>query len=73
MINKQFEDSEKFFSIFRESKIDCLVMPGFAVPPVKHGHSRYLLYGAVYTFLLNVLDLPSSAIPVTLVRKDEEE
>lgn len=73
MVNKQFEDTEKFFSILRDSKVDCIVLPGFAVPPVKHGHSRALMYACIYTFLLNILDLPSAALPVTLVREGEEE
>ena len=72
MINKQFEDSEKFFASLTKERVDCIVMPGFAVPPVKHGHSRSLAYACLYTFLFNVLDMPSAAIPVTLVQTGED-
>ena len=72
MINEQFADSQKFFDSLTSAKVDCLVMPGFAVPPVKHGHSRSLAFACLYTFLFNILDLPSAAIPVTLVKKGED-
>lgn len=72
MINKQFADTEKFFAHLNEAKVDCIVLPGFAVPPLKHGHSRSLVYACVYTFLFNVLDMPTAALPVTLVREGED-
>lgn len=72
MINKQMQDSQAFYDLYAKHNIDCIVMPGFAVPAVKHGHSQKLGYTCLYTFLFNVLDMPVAAIPVTLVRKDEE-
>lgn len=72
MINKQFSDSQSFFNELVNAKVDCLILPGFAVPAVKHGHSQQLAYSCLYTFLFNVLDMPTAAIPVTLVEPGEE-
>ena len=72
MINQQFSDSQLFFEAFTSRKLDCIVLPGFAVPPVKHGHSQELACSCLYTFLFNVMDMPTAALPVTLVRSGEE-
>ena len=72
MINEQFAETQKFFDIIVEAKLDCIVLPGFAVPAVKHGHSKSLQFACLYTFLMNILDMPTAAIPVTLVEKGED-
>lgn len=72
MINRQYADSESVFKAILDARLDCVVFPGFAVPPVKHGHSRSLLMSVMYTFLHNVLDMPSAAVPVTLVLPGED-
>lgn len=71
-INHQFMDSEMFFKKMTDMKLDCLVSPGFPVPAVKHGDSKTISNYCMYTFLQNLLDLPSVALPVRLVRTGEE-
>lgn len=73
VINKQFADTQRFFDIMLEANLDCIVSPGFPVPAVKHGHSSVLSYACLYTFLFNVLDMPTVALPVTLVKEGEEK
>ena len=43
------------------------------MPAVKHGHSSVLSYACLYTFLFNVLDMPTTAMPVTLVKDGEDQ
>ena len=64
---------ESFFKGFIDNKFDCIISPGFAVPAVKHGDSRLLAVGALYTFIFNILDMPSCTIPVDLVKKGEDD
>ena len=72
MINKQVDDIQKFCQYFTENQLDCIVSPGFPLPAFKHGQSRLLQYCCIYTFLFNVLDLPTFQIPVSTVRPEEE-
>jgi Asp-tRNA(Asn)/Glu-tRNA(Gln) amidotransferase A subunit family amidase len=52
-------------------KLDALITPGLPNPAFLLGQSKKLSYGCAYTFLFNVLDMPTSAIPISTVRKDE--
>ena len=72
MINKQVEDTETFLQYLVRDKLDCLVTPGFPVPALKHGQSRFLQFACVYTFLFNILDMPTVHIPVSVVKKGED-
>ncbi len=72
MINRQVDDIEKFCRYITSNKLDCIVSPGFPVPAFKHGQSRVLQYCCIYTFIFNILDLPTFQIPVGTVRPDEE-
>jgi fatty acid amide hydrolase len=68
----QHERCLEVFNKYKELKLDALLSPGLATPSFLHGQSKKLAYGCAYTFLFNVLDMPTCAIPVTLVRKDEQ-
>ena len=72
-IGKQGEDTEAFFQSYLDNKFDCIISPGFAVPALKHGDSKVLAFGALYTFIFNILDMPSCNIPIDLVKKGEDE
>lgn len=72
MVNKQVDDTELFCKYLTSNQLDCIVSPGFPVPAFKHGQSRLLQYSCIYTFLFNVLDLPTFQIPVGVVREEEE-
>lgn len=47
-------------------------MPGFPVPAFQHGLSQKLMYGAMYTFVHNAIDVPTAAIPISQVKKSEQ-
>ena len=51
--------------------LDAIIMPGFAMPAVKHGFSNDLPSAACYTFLWNILDFPAGSLPITTVNNDE--
>lgn len=72
MINKQFENSNTVYKALKDQKIDCLVTPGFPVPAPKHGDSRFLAMGGIYTMIFNILDLPTVALPTRVVKKGED-
>lgn len=42
------------------------------MPAVKHGDSKTLMYACLYTFIFNVLDMPTTSIPVDLVKQGDE-
>jgi len=59
------QPSKEIFELYKELQIDCLVMPGFPVPAFQHGLSQKLMYGAMYTFVHNAIDVPTAAIPIS--------
>ena len=62
---------ERFWNAAREAGIDAFLMPPFGVPALKHGSGVDLLPAGSYAFLMNLLDAPSGAAPITTVRADE--
>lgn len=70
--NEQAGRSKEFFALYKSLGLDALISPGLPNPAVLHGQSKELAYGCAYTFLFNVLDMPTSAIPITKVREDEQ-
>jgi Asp-tRNA(Asn)/Glu-tRNA(Gln) amidotransferase A subunit family amidase len=51
----------------KEAGVDCVLCPGFATPAVPHFASAKCSWGCMYTALLNLLDVPTAALPVTTV------
>jgi Asp-tRNA(Asn)/Glu-tRNA(Gln) amidotransferase A subunit family amidase len=68
----QHKRTASFFNLYRKMNLDALLTVGLPNPALKHGQSQELSYGCAYTFLFNVLDMPSVALPVTKVRAEEE-
>jgi fatty acid amide hydrolase len=52
---------------------DAVVCPVSAVPAMLHGTSARLVLAAAPCLVANLLDLPAGAVPVTTVRKDEQQ
>ncbi len=72
MVERQKELKDKFFRFWQDQKLDALLSPGFTYPAQKLGDAKDLLIGACYTFIFNVLNLPTGAVPVTLVKEGED-
>ena len=51
--------------------LDALVSPGPALPALPHGMSKDLTPSFCYTFLANLLRVPTAALPTCRVREDE--
>jgi len=62
-----------FAKWWKDNKLDAFVSPGFGLPAVKHGTSQELFIYCCYMFVWNVLNYPVGAVPITKVRKEEEE
>lgn len=52
--------------------LDAVVCPVSALPALRHGTAARLVLAAAPCLLANLLDLPAGAVPVTVVRADEE-
>lgn len=57
---------------FQRHHVHALLYPGPALPAVPHGMSRRLTPSLCYTFMANLLELPTVVLPVTRVREDEQ-
>ena len=47
-----------------------MICPGFGCQAVPHSGAKNVTLAAGYTFLWNVLDTPTGAVPVTVVRQN---
>jgi fatty acid amide hydrolase len=52
--------------------LDFIICPGFGSQALRHGFAKHTSLAVAYTFIWNVLNLPSGCIPVTVVRNDEQ-
>mmetsp|Transcript_41988 Transcript_41988/g.90173 ORF Transcript_41988/g.90173 Transcript_41988/m.90173 type:complete len:649 (-) Transcript_41988:162-2108(-) len=59
-------------NLFAEQNFDVLLLPGLALPALKHGESKNLNQACSYTFLLNLLGWPAGTCPITQVQSDEQ-
>lgn len=73
LMGQQVLDTQEFFGLYRSLGLDCLITPGLPVPALKPGQSRFLAFGCMYTFLYNILDMPTIAIPVALAEEQDEQ
>ena len=46
--------------------------PGYAYPANKLGSTKDIVLGACYNFVFNALNLPTGALPVTVVKTGED-
>ena len=63
---------KEFFDWWKNNKLDALISPGLASPAVKHGESEHSFLSCCYTFLFNLLDFPTGAVPICKVEKGED-
>ena len=56
----------------RVAGLDALVCPVSALPALRHGSAARLFVAAAPCLLANLLELAAGAVPVTVVRADEE-
>lgn len=67
------EYRSKWSDAFVASGIDAVIYPAMPIPAVPHGLSRMLTASVSYMFIANLLLWPCGAVPVTVVRRGEEE
>jgi len=72
LVERQREARNRFFRFWQDKKLDILLSPGFSYPAQKRGDAKDILVGACYTFIYNTLNLPTGAVPVTLVKEGED-
>jgi fatty acid amide hydrolase len=70
---KRNELQRDFANRWKEAKLDAMVCPGGSLPAFKHGESRDLTLSLLYFMLFNILHLPAGVVPMTTVRKEEEQ
>lgn len=59
---------DKFYCKFKESKLDCLILPVTPFPALEIGMANITPANIFYTMMLNILDLPSGSIPTGLLK-----
>ena len=69
---KQQNLKKEFLKFWEDNKLDALLTPGTANPAFKHTYSGKLSLALSYTFIFNVLNLPTGCVPITLVQKGED-
>lgn len=57
----------------KKQKFDCILSAGFPVPALKHGDSKVLQIACIYTLLFNILDMPTTALPIGLAKEGEDQ
>jgi fatty acid amide hydrolase len=58
---------EDLFAMWGKNNLDALICPGFGCPAVKLGSGCNLTECAIYTYVWNILNVPSGTLPVTVV------
>jgi fatty acid amide hydrolase len=58
---------EDLFALWGKNNLDAIICPGFGSPAVKLGKGCNLTESAIYTYVWNILNVPSGTMPVTLV------
>lgn len=72
LVERQSKARNVFLKVWENNKLDGLLSPGLPFPAYKQGFAKDTALGACYTFILNVLNLPTGVLPVTVVQKGEE-
>ena len=71
--NTQQALTRDFLEQLLAQDIHHLISPGMGLPAPKHFTTGYLLPNAIYTLMFNFYGLPTGVLPITRVRKDEQE
>lgn len=62
----------EWINYWKNNQLDLVVAPGFGSQPQLHGTSKIGMVSACYTFIWNVLEMAVGAMPVTVVREEEQ-
>lgn len=78
-VSEWWELSEKisqykaeFLSAWKASKLDVVICPTFPFPACPTGTVKYVVGGATYTTLYNLINYPAGSLPVTKVTAVDE-
>jgi len=72
IINEKEELEKEFFDYFHKKKLDVIICPATGLPALLHGTSGELALNVCYSWIGNVLNLPSGMLPVTRVKEGED-
>ena len=57
---------------WRGNQLDLVLAPGYGSQAQPHGMSKVAMLSAAYTFIWNVLEMIAGALPITVVREEEQ-
>jgi hypothetical protein len=63
---------KEWIAYWNHYELDLVVAPGFGSQAQPHRTSKVAMLSAAYTFIWNVLEMASGAMPITVVREDEQ-
>jgi Asp-tRNA(Asn)/Glu-tRNA(Gln) amidotransferase A subunit family amidase len=72
ILHEKEQIEKEFFSFWKEKEFDAIVTPGSGLPALPHGKSGELALNCCYLWIANMLNLPAGIVPVTHVRKGED-
>ncbi|PJF17934.1 hypothetical protein PSACC_02224 [Paramicrosporidium saccamoebae] len=72
MLGERDEFVAKMNAYWKDSGIDCLIMPAFATPATPHNSFPNVSFAASYTFIWNILDFVAGVVPVTSVDPEKD-
>lgn len=72
VVYKLAKCKKEFYDTWIKEGYDTLLMPGDALPALKHGSANSLALSGCYMYLGNAVNLASGVVPVTKVRPGED-
>lgn len=72
-LDRQARLRKEFFRIWEGHNLDALISPGLAIPAPEPMYAKDVAGSVCYTGILNVLDVPTGVVPVTVVREGEDD
>ena len=71
-LERMEKEKRKYEKLTIENRLDAWMMPGASLPATLHSQASHLLGSATFAQFFNLLRYPAGAIPVTIVREDEQ-
>lgn len=66
------ELKSEWVKYYRSKKLDFIIAPGFGCQAIAHGLSNDASLAGAYTYIWNILAMTTGALPITVVREDEQ-
>jgi Asp-tRNA(Asn)/Glu-tRNA(Gln) amidotransferase A subunit family amidase len=63
---------KEFLKVWEDNKLDAIILPGCATPAFKHTKAGDVPLAMLYTYILNILNTPAGAMPITVVKAGED-